>query len=200
MIARFADATTTLAAGLAIGFLIAEAGKSSPDVPPAQVPHSSTAASLPTDSPAENTLTDSDTTGCYDITSDTRQAAIATPEPVPDVYRGLIGPLGEQTSTPKPYDLYVAFARDVRDEPWAAAMEAGIANWSAGRNPSAEAVIDYIECRSSSCMVAGHSPTGNLGFLGKIRDQGWWQGEGASMKVGYSGDILLFFNRYADTN
>jgi hypothetical protein len=169
------------------------------------VRHSSATATLRTVSSAENTLTDSDDTSCDDITSGVKQAVIATPEPIPDVYRDIVGPLAEQTSGPEPYDLYVAFARDVRDEPWAAAMETGIANWSAGKNPSAELVIDYVECRSSICVVAGYSSTGSTAFLGSMRDEGWWQAEGALMAVFHSGhdgsaEFLKFVTRYADTN
>lgn len=205
MIVRFVDATATLAAGLAIGLLIAGAGRRSPDVPAAHVPHLSATDTLLTVSSAENALTGSDDTSCDDITPNIKEQAIATPEPVPEVYRDIVGPLAEQTSGPEPYDLYVAFAHDVRDEPWAAAMEAGIANWSAGKHPSAEPVIDYVECRSSICVIAGHSSTGSRALLGSMRDEGWWQAEGAPMGVVYSGhdgsvEFLTFVTRYADTN
>lgn len=205
MIGRPIDGAATLAVGLAIGFLITVGAESDPDAPPAKVPRSSTAASQPTVSPADGILTNIDDTSCDDITFGSKHEAIVTREPVPDVYRGMIGPLAERTPTPTSYDRYVAFARDVRDEPWAAAMEAGIANWSARRNPSADSTIEYFECRSRFCVIAGHSSRGSSRSLSTMRDEGWWLAEGDGMLAVSSGrdsslDFILFVERYADTN
>lgn len=205
MIGRFADVAITFAAGLTIGYLISVVDKGGSNAPLEQVSNVSTPATPPEVESAQVTSTESAEASCPEVTRDIQQADFVTQEPMPRVYRDMIGPLTEQTAASEPYDLYAAFAREGRDEPWAVAMESGIANWSAGRNPSAEAVIDYVECRSSFCVVAGHSSTGSTGFLGTMRDEGWWQATGDLTDIVHSGldgsaEFLLFVSRYADTN
>lgn len=205
MIGRFVDTIATLAAGLVIGWLISGSDKVSPDLASTLESGSGTATVLPAVRPAENKLTDSNNVRCAEVPSYTEQAAVGTPEPLPAIYRGLIGSLTEQTLARNASDRYVAFMREVRDEPWAAAMEAGITSWSTGKDQQVEMVIDYIQCRSHSCIVAGQTLTGNTMSLGDLRNQGWWQAEDAGMlkvKSARDGtaDFLFFIGRYADTN
>jgi hypothetical protein len=153
---------------------------------------------------ARSTPTESANDNCVDMTSSSVQTALSTPEPIPEVYLDMIGYPEDSTPAPDRYDRYVAFARDVRDEPWAAAMEAGIANFAARLNQM-EVVVEYIECRSLYCVIAGYSPTGSTAQLWDMRDTGWWQAAGAGADIVQSGrdgqaDFVLFVERYANGN
>ena len=153
---------------------------------------------------AGDTSTKSVNDNCADETSSPVQTALSAPEPMPEVYLDMIGYPEESTPAPDRYDRYVAFASDVRDESWAAAMEAGIANFAARLNQM-EVVVEYIECRSLYCVIAGHSPTGSTAQLGDMRDTGWWQAAGTFADIVQSGrdgqaDFVLFVERYADGN
>lgn len=204
MIRRFIDAVATVLAGIAIGWLLAPGGQSDPRLRAERSP-SATTPSMPVASvQAGDTSTESVNDNCADETSSPVQTALSTPEPIPEVYLDMIGYPEDGTSTPDRYDRYLAFARDVRDESWAAAMEAGIANFAARLNQM-EVVVEYIECRTLYCVIAGHSPTGSQGQLGDMRDTGWWQAAGVGADIVQSGrdgqdDFVLFVERYANGN
>jgi hypothetical protein len=130
-------------------------------------------------------------------------AAESTPQQLPDAYLEIVGPF-ENTKRPlETYDRYVAFAQDDRDESWAAAMEAGIANFAARQFEIDGTVVDFAECRSRFCVIAGHSPTGQTARFGSIRGEGWWQAAGPASKSvtsGHDGSLLyvLIYERYAN--
>jgi hypothetical protein len=78
-----------------------------------------------------------------------------------------------------PQENYELFATDERDESWAYTMELAIQNHLAVNQKPDGALIEYVECRSRMCVVAGTVPAGsNSDFsehLNAMRETGWWQ-------------------------
>lgn len=199
MSARIFDTIFTLLAGFALGYVMSLFSSGSDDTskqPLAVV----TRPAIPNAAISSGTETvDVVQKNCSDDTESSRPTDTEAALPMAQVYRDMIGPIGDRSDSVSAYDLYAAFARDVRDEPWAAAMESGIAGWADDRSWSAE--IEFVSCRSRFCVVAGSSPTGSTAFLGSMRDEGWWQAAGETTNIVHSAhddsaDFLLFFSRY----
>ena len=76
-----------------------------------------------------------------------------TPISLPDIYEQHINP--PQRSI-RFADFHEIFKNEPRDEPWAAAMEAGLNHSIANSSSSEFVVIEYLECRSRMCEIAGY--------------------------------------------
>jgi hypothetical protein len=201
MIVRSIDALVMLAGGFIVGWLLVpETQPLPPPVEPAPVDEpalSVPAAPEPQVAPA-----------------DCPEAAVVEPPPppvpqatlqppLPEVYQRIVGPTTAELGGFAPYVAYANFAREPRDEAWATAMEAGMGDW-ADRVASPESVrIDYAECRTRSCIVAGHAETGDTTILGRLTAEGWWQATGSvdiRMRSARndSADFVVFVHRYAN--
>lgn len=198
MIVRAADAILTVLVGLGIGYGLRTLEPSSP----VEAPSSRNEALAPrpdaTPVPARTAAE-----SCPDSVR-RPPAVVASLPALPPPYLEIIGPL-EERSSPTAYETYTAFTRESRDEPWAAAMEAGVKSWAAGLAPRDRMSIDYVECRSLHCVIAGRSSEGRTVFEGNdVRDQGWWQAERTLASFAFSSrDGSLYFlwsvQRYPDS-
>jgi hypothetical protein len=98
-------------------------------------------------------------------------------------------------------ERHIRFAQELRDEPWAFAMEAGITDFYAARAPSLGAVIESIECRAENCEVAGYLADGTEHIssnLYEFTSEPWWQGSDATSVHEFEADgrdsfVLLTF-------
>ena len=96
------------------------------------------------------------------------------------------------------------FQTEPRDEIWASAMEAGINSYVAASAPTAGAVFEYIQCRSTACILAGYVIDGkerqSASMLGELQSQGWWDGGNSSHSmggtVGEQDAFVILFPRY----
>ena len=59
-------------------------------------------------------------------------------------------------------------------------MEAGINNYVAAHAPELGTVIEYVQCRSNWCVVAGYILPGyadsSSQLLSQMRNEDWWHG------------------------
>jgi len=96
---------------------------------------------------------------------------------LPQVYEDHIRPRQRQVLFA---DIHYLFKNESRDEPWAAAMESGIIHYIANSGSGNWAVVDYIECRSGMCEIAGQmTGKGNnpRRLVDEFLNSGIWQGE-----------------------
>lgn len=129
------------------------------------------------------------------IASTGASALVNVPVRIPSVYRDLVGPIPPPRLSSA--EIHALFEREPRDEPWAYAMEAGIndhiANFGAGQGT----VVEYVECRSRYCEIAGFGKEGyEQGFsktLSDIARSGWWQAAGTTHHIGEGVDGLNRF-------
>lgn len=202
MITRILDVTLTLTVGLAAGYLVAGYSGNERGIPPATVSYTGETAARPSIDPAVSNTVEGSVDDCRpEYTSDPAPSTDTT-MPLPEVYLDVIGPLTPRRSGPEAYDYFAAFARELRDEPWAAAMEAGISSWVDEKRHVTGTTVDFAECRASVCVVAGHSTTGDTSLLDRIQYEGWWLASGPSMDMVVSGrdgsaDFVKIYNRYA---
>lgn len=100
-----------------------------------------------------------------------------SPISIPDVYEDHIGPQQREVSFA---DIHHVFKNEPRDEPWAAAMESGINHYLANSGSGDWAVVEYLECRSRICEVAGYK-TGSENHPSELVEEfmssGIWHGE-----------------------
>lgn len=124
------------------------------------------------------------------------------PVRIPSVYRDLVGPI--PTPTISNVEKLERFENEPRDEPWAFAMETGINNHIAEFGTVGGRVVEYVECRSQQCWIAGLIDKGHQGSTGRplndMRRSGWWQAEGGgdSITVNTNGltRFVLIYRRY----
>lgn len=96
---------------------------------------------------------------------------------LPSSYKEMIGPL--ETRRPTFSERHQRFANEPRDEPWAAAMEAGINDYLATLGAERGMVFEYVECQTKTCEVAGYvvdEKYGSGGVPDELLEQPWWQG------------------------
>ena len=127
---------------------------------------------------------------------------VDNPVRIPSVYKALVGPI------PPPRldsaEVHALFAKEPRDEPWAYAMEAGINNHIANFGAGDGVVVEYVECRSRYCEIAGFTQEDNKHnfsyTLEDIRRSGWWQAAGGSHYFGGQHDgvdrFVIIVSRY----
>jgi hypothetical protein len=200
VIRRLADAAVTAAVGVVAGWLLAAMIPAAPrpgsGPVPAEHPKSTPKASAP------RGATSAGRENCPRVFATSPASVNASREPLPGVYRDMIGPVQDKNPMQWAYDSYAAFARDVRDETWASTMEAGITVWAGGLD-GREMVIDYVECRSKYCLIAGYELRGNTAQIGDLPAAGWWQADGSLSSHMVSGrdgrtDFVLFVDRYGN--
>ena len=96
---------------------------------------------------------------------------------IPDNYRDTIGPASRQ---PTFAEQYQQFEAEPIDGSWAAAMENGLNNYTAVHGPASGEVFEFVQCRSSYCVVAGYKIEGDertgASIIGDLARQPWWQG------------------------
>ena len=76
-----------------------------------------------------------------------------SPVRLPAAYEDHIRPKQRQISFA---DIHSLFKDEPRDESWAAAMESGINHYLANSGSGDWAVVEYVECRSRICEIAGY--------------------------------------------
>lgn len=122
---------------------------------------------------------------------------------IPSAYGALVGPVPPPRLSTA--EIHALFEKEPRDEPWAFAMEAGIhehiANFGAGKGT----VVEYVECRSQYCEIAGYADKGqsaDTGFYLAMTESGWWQASGGSHHVSGRRDgidrFVMIFLRYRE--
>jgi len=104
---------------------------------------------------------------------------------IPEAYLRIIGSTKPHLSFGERVGQY---QQEPRDEVWVSAMEAGINSYVAASAPTAGAVFEYIQCRSSACILAGYVIEGkerqSASILGELQSQGWWDGGNSSHGMG----------------
>ena len=87
------------------------------------------------------------------LDEETEPETVIRPISLPEIYDEHIYRRKRQISF---LDIHEIFKSEARDEPWALAMESGI-NHSIANSGSGEwAVVEYVECRSRICEIAGY--------------------------------------------
>ncbi len=105
---------------------------------------------------------------------------------LPAVYDEVIG--RPQPKQLRAADRHAIFLTEPRDEAWASAMESGINNYLADNASSLKFKVEYVECRSEHCEIAGYVPDGYSDDTGDLKNglknSGWWQGGVSSASTG----------------
>ena len=120
---------------------------------------------------------------------------------LPAVYSEVIG--SPQPKRLRVADRHAIFLTEPRDEAWASAMESGISNYLADNASNLSFRVEFVECRSEHCEIAGYVPEGYLDdtsdLRNGLRNSGWWQGGVSSASTGMEIDgverIVIMFNR-----
>ncbi len=80
--------------------------------------------------------------------------------------------------------VHALFRAQPRNESWASAMEDGIRGSIVQTEATTGITIEYVECRSTICKVAGYMPSVSIEPQPDPRDifleqfgEGWWHGE-----------------------
>ncbi len=113
------------------------------------------------------------------------------PPLLPEDYYFMLEPPEDQPITTA--ERAVRFAEEARDESWAYTMELGINQHVAVATPVGT-VIEYVECRTTTCMMAGYTQpgfeNGSRALIGEMGRTGWWQlgGETVSVSRGRNGE------------
>ena len=120
---------------------------------------------------------------------------------LPAVYSEVIG--SPQPKRLRVADRHAIFLTEPRDEAWASAMESGINNYLADNASNLSFRVEFVECRSEHCEIAGYVPEGYLDdtsdLKNGLKNSGWWQGGISSASTGMEIDgverIVIMFNR-----
>jgi len=107
---------------------------------------------------------------------------------LPHAYLPFLEPKRHATRRMTSDENYNFFASDDRDESWAYTMELAMQDYIASNQNTDGAIIEYVECRSRMCMVAGSVPDGSNDDFGEhleaMQDTGWWQLSNTSHTAG----------------
>lgn len=113
---------------------------------------------------------------------------------IPESYREIIGPVVQDISFGQ---RFRDFEAEPIDDSWAHAMEAGINNFVAVHGPGSGEVFEFVQCRSSNCVLAGYTIHGQephgASVIGELGRQPWWQGGQAASSTYGSGDNRTSF-------
>ena len=85
--------------------------------------------------------------------SEAESGQATTQSGLPDTYRNHLYPTQR---TIRFADFHEVFKNESRDESWASAMEAGMNHSIANSSVSGSVVVEYLECRSRMCEIAGY--------------------------------------------
>ncbi len=129
-------------------------------------------------------------------------ADLVHPE-IPESYRATIGPVVQHVSFGEKYQ---DFEEEPIDEPWAIAMETGINDFIAIHGPASGEVFEFVQCRSSHCVLAGYTLAGQeprgASVIGQLSDQPWWQGAREASSTYSSGNdrtsFVILIPRFED--
>lgn len=136
--------------------------------------------------------------------------AVNAPEKVPVVVDSKMPPVySEVIGPPRPKrfsaaDRHAYFLLESRDEVWASSMESGIRNYLVDSGSDLSFQVEYVECRSRHCEIAGYVPDGHQDDSDKLIDglshQGWWLGGNSSASTGREIQgverVVIIINRY----
>jgi hypothetical protein len=120
---------------------------------------------------------------------------------IPTIYSEVIGL--PRPKRPRFADRHAIFLTEPRDEVWASTMESGISNFLADNASNLSFKVEFVECRSEHCEIAGYVPEGYPDDTGDLknglRNSGWWQGGLSSSSTGREINgvqrIVIIFNR-----
>ncbi len=105
---------------------------------------------------------------------------------IPAIYSEVIG--SPQPKRLRVADRHAIFLTEPRDEAWASAMESGINNFLADNASNLSFKVEFVECRSEHCEIAGYVPDGYPDDSGDLKNglknSGWWQGGISSASTG----------------
>lgn len=113
---------------------------------------------------------------------------------MPSNYQEMIGPVRTQPTTLA--EMHANFASEPRVESWAIAMETGINDYIANSSPRLGVVVEYVECRSRTCEIAGYRIDGESDRTASLRmmvQEPWWQGGRKSYLGGHWVDGVDYF-------
>ena len=116
------------------------------------------------------------------------------PANTPLEYDELIGPPVRSRGA---RELHATFKAEPRSDPWASAMEAGIAQTVSEHAPGIGLSIEYIECRTTMCELGGVASVEDVGnasaLWSEVVQSGYWQGSTRyHMTVGTTAGITRF--------
>ena len=113
---------------------------------------------------------------------------------IPESYRETIGPVVRSISFGERIQDFEAEPVDVS---WAQAMEIGINDFIASHGPEYGEVFEFVQCRSSSCVLAGYTIPGyesqGASVIGTLRRQPWWQASGRASSTHRDGEGRISF-------
>ena len=120
---------------------------------------------------------------------------------LPAVYSEVIG--SPQPKRLRAADRHAIFLTEFRDEVWASAMESGIRNYVSDNASNLDIVVEYFECRSEHCEIAGYAPPGKESDINQLknglRSSGWWMGGQSAGTTSQTIDgvdrFVIIFNR-----
>lgn len=96
---------------------------------------------------------------------------------LPEAYYSLLEPPNRRALAP--HELAARFAGEPRDEAWAYTMELGMNQHIAGSPNLGGTVIEYVECRTTACLMAGYVEPGfentSQNLIREMSTTGWWQ-------------------------
>jgi len=135
------------------------------------------------------------------------QTATSSNVRIPEQYLSMvkIDPLPAALTTQEQFNV---FSEDARDESWAYPMEEGINQYIAQQGAEINTLLEYVECRSRFCTIAGVVTDGGQAnvnrLLSGITQSGWWQTHGGASTVGSSSDsgyrfVTVFPREHSDT-
>jgi len=98
-----------------------------------------------------------------------------------------------------PYELVARFAGEPRDESWAYTMELGINQHLTASTSLEGTVVEYVECRTTACVMAGYVQPGmedsSQELIREMSATGWWQLSQATMSSSSNDDGTRRFVR-----
>ena len=105
---------------------------------------------------------------------------------IPEIYRPAIGPANPPLTFGEEYEL---FSREAIDSVWAQPMENGINSYLATQGASSGFVFDFVQCRSTACVIAGYTVNDSAdsdyqSIVKGMLNKGWWD---AGSSLHYSG-------------
>jgi len=119
-----------------------------------------------------------------------------SPISIPAVYEDLVAQRHGQPRVSFA-DIHKIFKNEPRDEPWAAAMESGINHYLANSGTGEWAVVEYVECRSKICEIAGYTTGGDdnhhSDLISDFLRSGLWQGKPITHSSGFGNTDLKRF-------
>lgn len=136
------------------------------------------------------------------IASASDSTLVDVPVRIPSAYRDLVGPIPPPRLSSA--EMHALFEKEPRDEAWAYSMETGINDHIATFGAGEGIVVEYVECRSQYCEIAGFAKEGYEPHFSKtlndITRSGWWQAAGGTHYINGEADgfdrFVIIISRY----